>query len=113
MQKITLAEALLRRKELQEKVDQLREINVDGLFEVKMKRQKITEDVDDIIAQVPRITMNDVTDAYDFHAKRLRKIDAIIQQANWNTKIEVEDTVMQDYEHNPGLDEKDPRKIRA
>ena len=95
--KIKLAEALLRRKELQEKVDQLRQIKNDGLFEVKVTRTPAHEGIDDVIAQVPKIGIDQVTDAYDYHAKRLRLVDAAIQQANWNTEIEVEDKVMADY----------------
>jgi len=92
-----LAEALLRRKELQEKVDQLRQINQKDLFEVKATRRNVTENIDDIIAQVPRISINQVTEAYDWHARRLRMVDAAIQQANWNTEIDVDTTVMDDY----------------
>ena len=55
--KIKLAEALLRRKELNEKVDQLKQINKDGLFVVKAKRVKVTDDIDDVVASIPRITM--------------------------------------------------------
>ena len=95
--KVKLAEALLRRKELQEKVDQLRQINQKDLFEVKATRRNVTENIDDIIAQVPRISINQVTEAYDWHARRLRMVDAAIQQANWNTEIDVDTTVMDDY----------------
>lgn len=95
--KVKLAEALLRRKELQEKVDQLRSINVEGLFETQAKRVKVTDSVDDLVAKVPRISMGQVSHAFDAHAKALRKVDAAIQRANWETDIEVEDTVMQDY----------------
>ena len=95
--KVKLAEALLRRKELQEKVDQLRQINQKELFEVKATRRNVTENVDDIIAQVPRISINQVTEAFDWHARRLRMVDAVIQQANWNTEIDVDATVMDDY----------------
>ena len=95
--KIKLATALLRRKELQEKVDQLRAINTDGLFEIKVKRQPVTENVDNIIANVPRISLNQVTAGFDYYARRLRLVDATIQQANWTTEIDVDETVMQDF----------------
>ena len=92
---IKLAEALLRRKELQEKVRQLGEINTRELYEVKAKRTKVTDDVDDIVAQVPLLALPQVTHAFDWHSKRLRQIDAVIQQANWETTVEVAD--MDDY----------------
>ena len=95
--KIKLAEALLLRKELQEKVDRLRPINVDGLFEVKAKRQNVTESIDDVVAKVPKVAMQQVTHAFDWHAKRLRKIDAIIQQANWTTELDVDDELGQEF----------------
>lgn len=97
MKKLKLAEALLLRKELQEKVDRLRPMDRDGMFEVKMQRKAVTDSVDDIIAAVPRISMQQVTHAFDAHAKRLRKVDAAIQQANWATEIEVDDEVVADY----------------
>ncbi len=98
---VKLAEALLRRKELQQKVKQLAEINVRDLYEVKAQRKKVTDDVDDIVVQVPLLTIDQVTHAHDWHAKRLREVDAVIQQANWATDVEVAD--MSDYEPPPEL----------
>jgi len=95
--KIKLAEALLRRKELQEKVDQLRQINKEGLFEIRVKRLNVTESVDDVTAQVPKIKLEQVTKGFDYYAKQLRLIDAAIQQANWVTEIEIMGDVMKDY----------------
>ena len=94
---IKLAEALLRRKELQEKVERLRAIQQDKLFEVKVQRQGVTESVDQVVAQVPKISMQQATHTFDWHAKQLRKIDAAIQQANWNTALSVEEEIMADY----------------
>lgn len=95
---VKLAEALLRRKELQQKVDQLKAINVKELFEVKVKRQKVTDDVDDILAQVPKLTAAQVTKEYDYYARALRLVDAAIQQANWTTEVTVDEQVMKAYE---------------
>ena len=94
---VKLAEALLRRKELNEKVDQLKKINVENLFEVRVQRKNVTENVDDVIAKVPKISLAQVTAGYDWYAKQLRLIDAAIQQANWTTEIEVGNDVMKDY----------------
>ena len=96
--KIKLAEALLRRKELGLKVGQLSQIKQDGLFEVKVSRKPAHEGVDDIIAQVPKISIEQVTASFDWHSRRLRMVDSAIQQANWNTEIEVDDSAMKDYE---------------
>ncbi len=97
MAKIKLAEALLRRKELQGKVDALKAINVQGLFETKVQRQNVTDSVDNVVAQVPKIKIEQVTVSFDWHSRRLRLIDAAIQQANWSTDIDIEESVMTDY----------------
>ena len=97
MSQVKLAEALLRRKELQQKVDQIRSIKDKDLFEVKAQRRQVTESIDDIVAQVPKVTLSQVTQEYDFYAKQLRLVDAAIQNANWNTEIELGDSVMSDY----------------
>lgn len=94
---LKLAEALLRRKELQGKVDQLKSIKDKDLFEVKGKRVKVTDDVDDIVLNVPLLSSSEVTHAYDWHARQLRLVDAAIQQANWTTVVQVEASVAEDY----------------
>ena len=97
MAKIKLAEALLRRKELQQHVDRLDAINREGLSEEKIQRKMAHEGVDDIIASVPRISMEQVTHCYNSHARALREVDAVIQQANWNTEVEVDDCYLAEY----------------
>ena len=98
MKQVALAMALLRRKELNNKVSLLGQFKESKLFEVKTSRKAAHEGLDDIIAQVPKLTASQVTAEYDFYARQLRLVDAAIQQANWETKIEVEDTVMNDYQ---------------
>ena len=95
--KVKLAEALLRRKELQGKVDVLHQIKEKDLFEVKARRQPVAEGIDDVIAQVPKLTASQVTQEYDWHSRQLRLIDAAIQQANWTCEIEVHDESMGDF----------------
>lgn len=95
--KIKLAEALLRRKELQGKVDMLKQIKDKDLFEVKAQRKQVTENIDDIVAAVPKLTASQVTAEFDFYARQLRLVDAAIQQANWTVEVEIVDTVMGDY----------------
>jgi hypothetical protein len=93
-----LADALLRRKELQMKVDQLRVIKDADVFEMVVERIKVTESVDNVRARVPKLTMSQVTKEYDYYATQLRKIDAAIQQLNWTTDIEVDKSVWNNYE---------------
>ncbi len=94
---VKLAEALLRRKELQGKVDVLSKIKDKDLFEVKASRKNVADGIDDIVAQVPKLTASQVTAEYDWHARQLRLVDAAIQQANWTVDIEVDGSVMSDY----------------
>lgn len=95
--KIKLAEALLRRKELNGKVEILKTIRAEALFEVKAQRRQVTDNLDDIVAQVPKLTASQVTKEFDWHARQLREIDAVIQQANWTTEIEVKEANMGDF----------------
>jgi len=95
--KVKLAEALLRRKELQGKVDILKQIQNKDLFEIKAQRRNVTDSIDDIIVQVPKLTASQVTAEFDWHARQLRLVDAAIQQANWTAEIEIDQTAMSDY----------------
>jgi len=92
-----LADALLRRKELQQKVDQLRQIKDKDVFEFRFERKQINENIDDIKAQVPVLEANQVTAEFDYYANKLRLIDAAIQQLNWTSDIEVDSKVWVDY----------------
>lgn len=96
--KIKLAEALLRRKELQGKVDVLKSIKDKDLFEVKAQRRQVTDSIDDIVAQVPKLTASQVTKEHDWHARQLRRVDAAIQQANWTTDIDLDPETMRNFE---------------
>lgn len=92
-----LARALLRRKELMAKVSQLHQIKKDALFEVKMKRVQISESIDDLTVQIPLLSAAQVTEEFDWHARALREIDALIQQTNWTTDVEVPDWIEAGY----------------
>ena len=92
-----LADALLRRKELQQKVDQVRGVKQSDIFELIQERKQVNADYDDINARVPKLELNQVTREYDYYANKLRLIDAAIQQLNWTTDIEVESLVWKDY----------------
>lgn len=96
--KVKLAEALLRRKELQEKVNHLFNAKQADFAELKVKRVNVADGIDEVTAMVPKVTVAQITKAYDWHARQLRLVDAAIQQANWITEIEVNDSVMSDFE---------------
>lgn len=98
MKKVKLAEALLRRKELNDKVARLGTYKEQTFFNMVIERQKITDDLEEVRAAAPRASMPQVMAAYDWHAKQLRRVDAAIQQANWSVEVELEDDVMSDYD---------------
>ena len=91
-----LAEALLRRKELQHKVDRIDSIKEKDIFDIKVQRKQVHEGIDDVIARVPKLKLAEVTQEYDFYAKRLRLVDAAIQQANWTTEMDLLDSCVSD-----------------
>ena len=95
--KIKLAEALLRRKELAAKTQILMAIKKEALYEPKVTRRAAHEGIDDIIANVPKLEVGQVTREYDWHARALRQVDAAIQRANWETDVDVPGTAMEDY----------------
>ena len=86
-----IAEALLLRKQLEGKVKQLepiRQFGDQGVFEMKTMRTKISDEVDEVKFQIPKITLADVTKEYDHYASELRKLDASIQKANWQYDVD-------------------------
>jgi hypothetical protein len=95
---IKLAEALLRRKELQQKTEILKKFKDTSIYyEVRGQRVKVTEGLEELNANYPKMTASQVTAEYDFAAKQLRLIDAAIQNANWTTNLNIDDMVMQDF----------------
>ena len=95
---IKLAEALLRRKELAEKLNVLRHFKDNHAFyEVRGQRVKVTEGLEDINVNYPKLEASQVTAEFDFVAKQMRLIDAKIQHVNWTCDVEVDPMLMQDY----------------
>lgn len=93
-----LAELLLRRKELNEKVKRLTPIRDGDVFSIVVnRRMKITETLDDLSAKFPKLELNQVTQEYDHYARQLRQVDAAIQKANWETEVTVSTNVMRDF----------------
>ncbi len=97
MATIKLAEALLRRKELTQKVDYLQRHKQEVLIEAVVQRVRVSDGFDDLHGKLPRITMQDFSACLDWHSKQLRLIDAYIQQANWTTELNVPDDVMKEF----------------
>lgn len=87
-----LAEALLRRKELAAKVEQLKGIKDKDVYQTRFARKSVTDGIDDIVMQVPLLEAGQVMAEYDYYAHQLRLVDSAIQQVNWTVEV-------------PGLDE--------
>ncbi len=89
-----IAQALLLRKQLEAKVKQLEPLKLQGeqgVYETKVKRIKINDDIEEARLQIPRIRLSEITKEYDRYASALRKLDASIQKANWEFDIDLKD----------------------
>lgn len=99
MKSIKLAEALLRRKELQEKVEVLKKFKDTQIYyEIRGQRVKVTDGIEEINANYPKLEASQVTAEFDWCARQLRLIDAAIQQANWTCEVSIQESVMEDFE---------------
>lgn len=89
-----IAQALLLRKQLDEKVKQLtpiKNMGDTGLFTVQTKRINVSADTDEVSFQIPKMTLSEVTKEYDKFASALRKLDAAVQKANWEFDVDFTD----------------------
>ena len=90
-----IAQALLLRKQLEEKVKQLqpiKQLGDNGLFEIKTSRRNVSTDTDEVTFQIPKVTLTEVTQEYDKYATALRKLDAAVQKANWEFEVDFTDS---------------------
>jgi len=86
-----IAQALLLRKQLEAKVKQLepiKHLGEGGMFEIKTVRKNVSEQIDEVSFQIPKITLSEVTKEYDKFASALRKLDAAVQKANWEFEVD-------------------------
>lgn len=96
---VKLAEALIRRKELQQKLNSLRSIDAQDLVRrFNSERIEITDSISVVTDQVETVPVCELTAEFDWYARRLRKVDGIIQQTNWVTEVEVQDSVLSEFE---------------
>lgn len=92
-----IAEALLLRKQLEAKVKQLEPLKMsgdNGVYQDQINRVKVTDEVDQITMKIARIDIRSVTADYDHYASQLRKLDAAIQQANWQFEVSFDEGPM-------------------
>lgn len=86
-----ISEALLLRKQLEKKVQQLEPLKLEGekgIFETKVDRIKINEEIDEARLKISKINISELTAEYDKYASALRKLDASIQKANWSFDVD-------------------------
>jgi len=86
-----IAEGLLLRKQLESKVKQLEPLKMQGdqgLFELKTQRKNVGDNTDEVVFQIPKVTLDEVTADYDHYATQLRKLDTAIQKANWEYDVD-------------------------
>lgn len=87
-----IAEALVLRKHLEAKVKQLEPIKLagdNGAYELKTERIKISDEIDEVKLQVPKVEIASITKEYDKYSKALRQLDTAIQAANWQCDVDV------------------------
>lgn len=95
---IKLAEALLRRKELQQKLQVLTQFKQNQIvYEIRGQRLKISDSFDEFTGTLPKLELNQVTAEYDHCARQLRLIDAAIQHINWTAEVTIDNMVMEDF----------------
>jgi hypothetical protein len=86
-----IAEALLLRKQLEAKVQQLQPLKINGdqgVYKDEIQRVKVSDEVDEARIKIARIDIKSITREYDHYASELRKLDASIQKANWQFDVE-------------------------
>lgn len=85
-----IAEGLLLRKQIVLKVEQLKALKgygEKGLFEFRTERTRVNDNIDEVKFQIPKVSMTQVTEEFDYWCSELRKLDAAIQRANWETDL--------------------------
>ena len=96
-QALKLAEGLLLRKQLVQRLEALEPLKRQaeaGYFVSKVTRVNVTagtpekEGVDEVTQETPKITTKDIYAEHDMLATSLRKLDAKIQQVNWTADLD-------------------------
>lgn len=86
-----LAEALVLRKHIAKKIEQLapiKEYGDRGLLEKRQQRVKVAEEIDEVTISVPHVSLKEITAEHDLYSKSLRQLDTAIQQTNWTAELQ-------------------------
>ena len=95
--KQALAELLIRRTELKAILARIDPIRDKDLYEVRVKRVKVEEGIDEVTAGIPKTSYSQIDAAWNYYSRALRRIDALIQRTNWDTSVEVDESIMNNY----------------
>jgi len=93
-QKTTLAELLLRRKELNVLYN-TRAFAVSNLRD-QLRRRQVSDEVDQLEGQVSLVDPEELEKETNYYAHQRRLSDSVVQQANWTTTLEVPQALMDD-----------------
>lgn len=95
--KLTLAEALLYRKDLNNIVERRQQLKNTDVYETRVQRMKVTDSLEDVTVNVPKLSASQVQAEADYYSRALRVLDAAIQKTNWDTVIDVPDYTVAPY----------------
>ena len=88
MKEMKIAEALLLRKNLEQKMSKVEIFKDAELYEVKTFRKQIKEgEIEEITTKVPKISLKEIMEEYNVISKKVRQLDASIQKANWDCSV--------------------------
>jgi hypothetical protein len=107
--KVTITEALVRRKELKMRTDMFTKIAAQNVFEPRIRRQLVSDaqGIEQVDGSIPKTTKEMVEREAAYYSKCWRLVDSAIQQANHTVKCDVPASVMQDFVTNAAVPEGD------
>lgn len=97
---VPLAKALLQRKKLAQMAVVQNHISNLQIYTPILSRKTVQQQtndkpgIDEVVASLPKLKKDQVQSEFNWTASQMRTLDALIAQANWTVKIEVNDKVM-------------------
>jgi hypothetical protein len=96
--KTTLAELLLRRKELNQLFSLRLEAQQMQVTKDVLQRRKVNDETDQVDGKISLVDKSALERESNFYAQQRRLADSVVQQANWTTEVEVPSSLMTDEE---------------
>tara|TARA_R100001163_G_C4997272_1_gene147735 strand:- start:416 stop:736 length:321 start_codon:yes stop_codon:yes gene_type:complete len=94
---VPLAELLIRRNDLKDKLERVKPLTNRDLYGQKVQRISVSDSVDEVTVQVPRLSYDEIDGNWNHISRQLRKVDALIQRTNWETQVAIDPELLQDY----------------